>query len=115
MLPQHPTQARQHVAGRGARLAVIDLLRLRNRTFSRSAILLEHPSDGGGGQVEAGAGEGPGDPGFAQGGTEDLEALIGRMRLKAQIIRRSLSIYANRPSLLIYFDGEKTAANERTE
>jgi ubiquinone/menaquinone biosynthesis C-methylase UbiE len=33
----------------------------------------------------------------------DIEALIERMGLNAQIIRRSFSIYANRPSLLIHF------------
>jgi ubiquinone/menaquinone biosynthesis C-methylase UbiE len=33
----------------------------------------------------------------------DIEALIARMGLKAEIIRRSFSIYANRPSLLIHF------------
>lgn len=34
---------------------------------------------------------------------EDLHSLIQRMGLDAQIIRRSFSIYANRPSLLIQF------------
>ena len=33
----------------------------------------------------------------------DIEALIARMGLKAEIIRHSFSIYANRPSLLIHF------------
>lgn len=33
----------------------------------------------------------------------DIEALIERMSLKAEIIRHSFSIYANRPSLLIHF------------
>lgn len=33
----------------------------------------------------------------------EIEALVRRMGLKATILRRSLSIYANRPSLLIQF------------
>jgi len=33
----------------------------------------------------------------------EIESLIERMELKAEIIRDSLSIYANRPSLLIHF------------
>ena len=33
----------------------------------------------------------------------EIEALVGRMGLNAKIIRRSVSIYANRPSLLIHF------------
>ena len=33
----------------------------------------------------------------------EIEALIERMNLNAKIIRRSFSIYANRPSLLIHF------------
>lgn len=34
---------------------------------------------------------------------EDIQALMKRTGVKARIIRRSFSIYANRPSLLIYF------------
>ncbi len=33
----------------------------------------------------------------------EIEALVGRMGLNAKIVRRSVSIYANRPSLLIHF------------
>ncbi len=34
---------------------------------------------------------------------EEIEDLIDRMGLKAEVIRKSFSIYANRPSLLIHF------------
>lgn len=34
---------------------------------------------------------------------KELEALVQRMGLRAQIIRKNFSVYANRPSLLIYF------------